>query len=65
MKDEDCLALIDIDFPMIGPITNEIRENTLENVDRCRGSVRICNGFFWTDAEYETMRTKIYRTPLP
>lgn len=57
--------LIDKDFPNFQPVTENIREVVKVNSMRHRGSVRICNGLFWTEEEYQSRRDKVLATPLP
>jgi len=57
--------LIDVDFPDMGPITDETREQIKEQSLRYRGSVRLSQGRFMTTDEYEEYRDRVRNTPLP
>jgi hypothetical protein len=46
-------------------ITEEIRQHTIKQSARFRGSVRLSTGTFWTDEEYQRRRTEVLNTPLP
>ncbi len=63
-KKQDWKNLIDKPFPDIGPITDDIREQTTKYIHRIRGSVRIALGRFFTDEEYELYRNNQLK-PLP
>jgi hypothetical protein len=62
---EDWRKLIETDFPESGEITEETRERTVREARRFRGSVRVSEGRFPTDAEYEERRKKILNKKLP
>lgn len=51
------------DFPDFGPITDEVKKDNLPK--KFTGGVRINQGFYRTDKEYEEYREKILSTPLP
>jgi len=63
--DDGWKDLIDVDLPRIGPITEQTRETTKEQSVRFRGSVRLSEGRFKTDQEYEEYRNRVLNTPLP
>lgn len=62
--DKELFAILDREPPHI-VITEENRRETLRMAERCRGSVRIAAGRFYTDEEYEEKRRRIYGTTLP
>jgi hypothetical protein len=53
------------DLPEQPPITEEIRQQTIRESKRFRGSVRLSIGRFWTEEEYSQWRNKVMNTPLP
>lgn len=57
--------VIDLPMPDMGPVTEEARNETLENTHKFRGSVRLGTGNFFTDAEYKAYREKVLNTPMP
>jgi hypothetical protein len=59
------LSVLNRSLPIPRRITNETRKQTKKESHRFRGSVRISNGNFYTDDEYENQRQRILNTPLP
>jgi hypothetical protein len=64
-KTLDWREVIDRDMPEQPKITEEIRQQTIDHSARFRGGVRLANGIFWTDDEYERQRAEVMNTPLP
>lgn len=66
--DQETLDMVDVDFPDIGPITEETRRRNVQEAQSGRyGSlpVRWVMGKFYTDKEYEAFRKKVLkRHPL-
>ncbi len=62
---DDWKDLINVDLPRIGPITEQTRETTMQESVRFRGSVRLSEGRFETDQEYEEHRNRVLNIPLP
>jgi|WetSurMetagenome_2_1015567.scaffolds.fasta_scaffold139351_4 hypothetical protein len=60
---KELLDLIDVDFPKIGEITEEVRMRTVEL--GVRGDVRLSTGRFYTDKELEERRYEELSTLLP
>jgi len=56
---------IDVDFPRLGPITDELRQRVVKQAHRIRGGSRIAEGRFLTDDDYEQYRREELSTPLP
>ena len=46
-------------------ITEKTRQTTKDNALRFRGGVRLSNGMFYTDDEYEAWRQEVLAIPLP
>lgn len=63
--DPKLVALIDVDQPEIGPITESDRNENIENSHRFRGSVRCAIGSFWTNDEFERFRQESLAKQLP
>ncbi|MBP2649940.1 MAG: hypothetical protein H6Q74_765 [Firmicutes bacterium] len=61
--DKDLFAILDRE-PLKVVITEETRNETLRMSERCRGSVRLATGRFYTDKEYEEKRRLVYGTAL-
>lgn len=57
--------VVDKELPDTSVITSEMREDTIDNSSRFRGSVRLAMGLFFTTEEYERKRKRILETPLP
>jgi hypothetical protein len=53
------------DMPEQPKITDAIRDETMKESARFRGSVRLVTGLFWTDEEYKRLRQQVLETPLP
>jgi hypothetical protein len=58
-------AVIGRDMPEQPRITEEVRQQTIAQSARFRGSVRLSMGAFWTDDEYERARAEVLSKPLP
>ncbi|MFH1563923.1 MAG: hypothetical protein ABIF11_11000 [Nitrospirota bacterium] len=65
IKEKLFLELIEKDFPNLGFITDEVREQAVNESVRSQGSVRISTGRFWTTKGYEENRKRVYSTKLP
>lgn len=61
----DWHEVIERDMPEQPKITEEIRRETIAQSGRFRGGVRLATGTFWTDEEYQRLRTEVMNTPLP
>jgi hypothetical protein len=57
--------VVERDMPEQAKITESVRDETIKESARFRGSVRLSTGAFWTDEEYRVTRKKILETPLP
>lgn len=56
--------VMDADLPPVR-ITEKTRQTTKDNALRFRGGVRLSNGMFYTDEEYEAWRQQVLAMPLP
>jgi hypothetical protein len=57
--------VVGLNMPEQPKITEEIRRQTIADSGRFRGGVRLATGTFWTNDEYEKLRTEVMNTPLP
>ncbi len=65
MLTNDIRTLIHKDFPCLGPVTKEVRDQMKRDAARYRGSVRLATGRVWTNEEYAERRNRVLSTPLP